>query len=227
MHDVEAEPTAADRAELLTTLERELTDKLLREVAEAARPYVDRLRVAGVPVHPRSHHELAQDAAIDTIEGRRAWDGTYPLVAHLHMAVKSRFLNLLKKQKRFRRESLADIVNLEESSDDMPRQRHRADIASTFEVATSPRPSRVASLRDAAEQMLTTIRRVLADDADALDVAAAWERGYTERSDGIAASGLEPPAYDAAVKRIQRTLKVLPDDLRDSAQDAMEISYGA
>jgi len=224
MNDVEAELTAADRADVLMRLERELTDALLREIAEGAKPLVRRLRSAGVPVHSRMHHEMAQDAAIDTIEGRRPWDGTYPLVAHLHMNVKSRFLNMLKKQRKFRRESLGVVLKMDESNDDT--RRRPADLAS-LDIPRPMRPSRVVSLRNAAEQVIASIREILADDPAALRVADAWERGFTERVDAIDAADLSPAVYDAAVKRIQRALKALPVDLREGAQDAMEVSYGA
>jgi len=224
MNDVEAELTAADRADLLMRLERELSDALLREIAEGAKPFVKYLRNAGVPVHPRMHHEMAQDAAIDTIEARRPWDGTHPLAAHLHMIVKSRFLNMLKKQKKFRRESLGVMLKMDESNDET--RKRPADLAS-LDIPRPVRPSRVISLRDAAEQVIASIREILADDPAALSVANAWERGFTERADAIAAAGLSPAVYDAAVKRIKRALTTLPVDLRESAQDAMEVSYGA
>ena len=220
----EAEPTAADRADRMTRLERELTDELLAQVAEHAERHVNELRRAGIPVHRRTHHELAQDAIVDTIEGRREWDGTYPLAAHLTMVVKSRVSNLLASQKRFRRESIAVVAAMEEVHDDERKQP--ADL-SRIELPRPPRPSRVASLRDAAAQMLDAARAVLVDDDAALRVLDAWERGYTERADGIDVSGLAAAAYDAAVKRIQRAIKTVPEPVRDSAQDAMELSYGA
>ena len=220
----EAEPTAADRADRMTRLERELTDELLAKIAEHAERYVTQLRLAGIPIHRRTHHELAQDAAVDTIEGRREWDGTYPLIAHLKMVVTSRVMNLLAHQKRHRHKSIAVVAAMEEVRDE--RRIQPVDL-SPIALPRPPRPSRVASLRDAAAQMLDAARTVLAADAAALAVLDAWERGETERADGIEGSGLPPAAYDAAVKRIQRAVKCVPEPLRDSAQDAMEVSHGA
>lgn len=229
--DEDAEPhreTAADAAERLASIEPLIADgTLIRQVAKAAAYQVFLLRRKGIPVTPSTAEDLAHEALIRTIDGRRPWDGSYPLGAHLHMVIESIAGDMRRHQKTHRHGALKSEMNMDESSD-------KHVIAMTNEVAAkgpqlAPRPRRAAYLRDAAAHIIEVIRIEMRGDDDVQRVANAWEEDpeNTIRAYGIKASGLSPADYDAAVKRIKYMIKNLPSELRDGAADAMEESYGA
>lgn len=216
--------SAADRAELLARLEAELADReLLKQVANTARLWVDRLRDDGIPMSTSSARDFAHDAVVLTIEGRRPWDGTYPLKAHLNMIVRSLASDMERRHGILRPVAIGPEVRWDETND--------GECARAAELARrGPKPeraSRKVSLQDAAGHILRAIRALLAGDAAVQLVADAWARGDTERAEGIAATGLDGAAYDAAVKRIQRLIRSLPEEVREGTRDAMEVSYGA
>jgi hypothetical protein len=224
MNDEQQQPmSAADQAEYLDRLYRELDDEVFKDVAKHAKTYLPMLRRWDIACGKRMHEELAQDAICDAIEGRRRWDGKVPLGLFLKNVIRSRVDIMLKHAKKYTRASLpADTAMDESSAGDDAKEAKVVDAEPRAERFT-----RNVSLKDAARRLLAGIRTTAPLDLPIRRVIDAWERGHVDRADAIQASGLAPSHYDAACKRIKVIALSLPDQLVEGAVDALEVSYGA
>lgn len=221
--------SAADRAELLERIERELKDgRLVAKLGRWANSSARRLRRIGIPCDAKDPkhepgEELVQEAIVDTVTGARTWNGHYPLEAHLKMAIRS----IVSTEIRDRKDLSQVPPDSELLWDDASQDEFRAADMVRNGPKLAERPSRALALAEAGRQLITAIRIHLRADRQAQRVADAWLAGDTVRANGIETSGLSDEMYDAAVKRILRMYKRLPDELRAGTHDALEMSHGA
>ncbi len=141
------------------------------------------------------------------------------------MIIRSLRGDMVRRQYTKRHGALRSELRMDESNDDATEEARRLAFwgPSPFERATKRTREREASAR-----VIQQIRDELQGDDDCQLVAIAWEDDpeNVQRADGIAATGLAPADYDAAVKRIRYMLSNLPGERLDGVADAMEESHG-
>lgn len=219
----------ADRAELVARLETELKDgRMVAKLGRWANRLARKMRDCGIPVRAKVDGRepgewLAHEAVVSTVVGERTWNGTYPLEAHLRMAIRS--IASTEMAERVRQPPIVPV-----ESELLLDDTHPGDEVRAFEMARAAmqrreRPRRAIALVETVDRWMQMVRVHLKDDRQAMRVAQAWVDGHTIREDAIAVSGLSEPMYEAAKKRIKRVIRSLPE-LRTDATDALEISHG-
>jgi len=83
---------------------------------------------------------------------------------------------------------------------------------------TEEHPDQFAERQEAVSHAMTVLFRLrgaLEGDADALEILAARELGFGKRSEIINETNLDGPAYDRALKRIQRKAIQIPKEMKN------------
>lgn len=210
---------------LLKRLERELTPELLDRVRRFARTRVMAKRRAAVPGYDDPDDEaeiLARDAVGLTILGHRPWDPERPLFTHLCRVVRSESSVDIRRASKFHLGSFDEIP-----MDDSVGDGDRLHVKATHEAPTAlSRPRRNVTLTDAKRRLLDALRGLVHRDPAVTMLLDAYESGCTGRRDILDVTGMSPDTYRNARRKLDRMLAALPDNLNESAFDALEISHG-
>ena len=221
----EARPPAPPGPELLDRLHHELTDHLLERVKRYARRRVGAKRVAGIPCFdPDVEAEnMATEAATLTILGHRNWNPSVPLFQHLCGVVRSVSAEAVEHHNRLHTDVLGRL-SLEDSHGDDAKLD--LQLARNHGNEHTQRPKRAATLADARDQLVASLRIMARGDDHVTMLLTAYEVGCEDRADVLDCTGMSAADYRNARRRLDRLVDALPDTINDGAIDALEVSYG-
>ena len=175
-----------------------------REVMEHVCRYAARLLSGPIAVSASDYlaQELAQDAVDGTLEDRETWDpARRKLKRHLFNVVKRKIAANRERERRLQHVSI-DV-------DDPDQQSQLHDEMEHAMRAHQPDPRAEEHARIRREEL----RRRATGDPDVVALLDAIVQGHTVRADIMAATGLSPQRYRAALRRLNRLVRELGIDL--------------
>jgi hypothetical protein len=221
----EARPPAPPGPEVLDRLHLELTAHLLERVKHYARQRVGAKRVAGIPCFDpdvEAEH-MATEAATLTILGHRTWNPSVPLFQHLCGVVRSVSAEAVEHHNRLHTDTLGRL-SLEDSHGDDAKLD--LQLARDHGSEHTQRPKRAATLADARDHLVESLRIMSRGDDHVTMLLDAYQSGCEERADVLDCTGMSADEYRNARRRLDRLVDALPETIKDGAVDALEVSYG-
>lgn len=159
--------------------------------------------------------ELVQDALVDTLDGRVAWDPErVSLLTHVLTLIQSRTRHELARAARMPHRSL------DESGDDSASDIRPIEREASLAVRT-PETGRGEDVVLRARQFVDALTAALPAKDPAHALLRAYAEGKTERADVLAATGMSAATYKNERRRVVRLAKRLDDQLLATAREVL------
>ncbi len=194
----------------MQAFEEQATPELMQQLQRYAQARARMVRRAGRPVSETYARELVDDVYADTRIGDLPWDPQCGLLDHLKRGIKKRTWLEIRHARR------VSLVSLEAANDEtLSPQIARA-------LTRAPRSERNPTLLHAmAATVCQQLRSLVSRDIGAAAVVRCWADGFLEKDEVIERTGLTDAAYRCARERVRAACRVLPPEMRESAQDVL------
>ena len=198
-------------------LAEQTTPELKRQAREYARGRLKLLRWAGIPVSKVYPRELVDDAHADTWSGVSIWDPSqYSLLEHLRQVIKRRTWLEIRRGRRISVVPLHEPANDEAISEQIVSEDVERALAEASHGNCSP-----IVLHAMLARICQELRPQVSRDHEAAAVVQCWEDGAIDRNDVMDFTGLTEAAYERTRQRLLYTIRHLPSELREVAQDLL------
>lgn len=195
----------------LQALEEQTTPELLNQLRRYAQVCERKVRHAGQPVPDTYARELVDDVHADTRIGVLPWDPARSLVDHLRNEIKRRTWQEIRRARRVAIVSLHEAANDEAMSPQVERALARAPQSDCNPL----------TLYVMAATVCQQLRRLVPRDLEIAAVVTCWEEGSVEQSEILRRTSLTKAAFECVRQRLRNTIRKLPTELRESAQDLL------